>query len=229
MLKLHPVNHAKGDTNRYCGPSAISAVTGITTGEAARLIRSGNHKASVQGTSNGDVTRALHRLGIGAFEQGYAGSHTLASWLKHTHGARGGRVFLIAAGHHWQLVSGNRYVCGLSKDVVELTHPQVKRRARVEIVYELRTKAGGIVIPADIRKPKAKPAVGAAARAKAKALAAKIGVEIDRHTDLGSDYYYVSHPDLIDTPADPHDGDHYAHTWEDILDRVKDYERALAA
>lgn len=40
QLQIKPVNHGKvkADKNRYCGPSAISAITGMTTGEAARLI-----------------------------------------------------------------------------------------------------------------------------------------------------------------------------------------------
>ena len=41
MLTLNSVNHgtAKRDKNRYCGPAVISALTGITTAEAARRIR----------------------------------------------------------------------------------------------------------------------------------------------------------------------------------------------
>ena len=37
-LKLRPIKDGK-DKNRYCGPSVVSAVTKLTTGEAARLIR----------------------------------------------------------------------------------------------------------------------------------------------------------------------------------------------
>ena len=57
-LKLGPVVHGT-DKNRYCGPSVISAVTSLTTGEAARLIRMQSGKRSVKGTSTMEVKREL--------------------------------------------------------------------------------------------------------------------------------------------------------------------------
>lgn len=66
-----------------------------------------------------------------------------------------------------------------------------------------------------------------AARRAARRLAAKIGVEIELHADLGDDCWFVSHPALIDTPQDPHEGDHYAHDWTEIARRVQDYADAL--
>ena len=38
-MKIKAVNNSTSDVNNYCGPAVISAVTGMTTGEAARLIR----------------------------------------------------------------------------------------------------------------------------------------------------------------------------------------------
>ena len=228
-MQLRSVNSPKGDTNRFCGPSAISALTGMTTGEAARLLRHVSGRSKIMGASTRSVINALRLCGIRAMGRWTEGKPTLAGWLKATHGKRGGRVFLIVAGNHFQLVSGNRYVCGLTKDVVELTHPKVKRRARVTDVYEL--KADAITIPAQARKPKisADPykAQEAKARREAHRLAARIGVEIERHADIGR--WYVSHPDLLDTGADPWEGDHYAEDWRDALERVRVYEQHLAA
>ena len=64
-LKIKSVNHgtAKADKNRYCGPSVISAITGMTTGEAARLIRTISGVKSVKGTSTRQVRNALHTEG----------------------------------------------------------------------------------------------------------------------------------------------------------------------
>lgn len=77
------------------------------------------------------------------------------------------------------------------------------------------------------RKAEDAPKVRAAPGAKVKALAALHGVEIERHTDLDSRPWYVSHPDLLDTEADPHVDDHYAHTWPDVLERVQEIIAAL--
>ena len=97
QLKLRPVNHAKGDTNRYCGPSAISAVTGMTSGEAARLLRSVTGRTAIKGASSASVCSALARCGVRVEK---AREHrealpTLAAWLKYTHGNRGGKVILV--------------------------------------------------------------------------------------------------------------------------------------
>ena len=70
-----------------------------------------------------------------------------------------GRVFLIAAGHHWQLVSGRRYTCGRIREIVSIKDKQVKRRARVAEVYELTSN--NVIRPKDIdvshRKSKSNP------------------------------------------------------------------------
>ena len=161
-LKLRPVEHGK-DKNRYCGPSVISAVTKLTTGEAARLIRLQSGRRSVIGTSTSNVRRALESCNVQmtcvpaptGSRYGRSSGVTLARWLKLTHGKRANRIFLISAGHHWQLVSGNRYVCGrtASLGIVSIKHKQVKRRARVADVYELTSD--GVTKPdIDVSKPK---------------------------------------------------------------------------
>ena len=230
QLKLRPVNHSKGDTNRYCGPSAISAITGCTTGEAARLLRDVSGLASIKGASPVHVKSALARFGICVerVRVNVKDAPTMAAWLRATHGQRGGKVFLIVAWNHWQVISGNRYVCGISRVVVDLDSRYVKKRARVTEVYEL-TAPRGLTIPTEARKPKAKPDSAAGDRAKAKKLAAKIGVSIERHTDLDSRPLYVYLPAIGDDENEPHYGDHYVHCWEEVLERVKDYETYLAA
>ena len=161
-LKLRPVDHGR-DKNRYCGPSVISAVTNLTTGEAARLIRIQSGKRSVKGTSTLNVRQALQVCGIDMvwspapehFCYGRSSGITLAHWLRLTHGTRAERVFLIVAGQHWQLISGNRYVCGVVGDIVSIKDKKVKRRARVSEVYELISD--GVKMPdIDVSKPKSK-------------------------------------------------------------------------
>ena len=161
-LKLRPVDHGQ-DRNRYCGPSVISAVTNLTTGEAARLIRIQSGKRSVKGTSTQNVRRALEACNISMIwtpapagsRYGKSSGVTLARWLKLTHGTRAERVFLIVAGHHWQLVSGNRYVCGVTVDIVSIKDKKVKRRERVSEVYDLISD--GVKMPdIDVSKPKSK-------------------------------------------------------------------------
>lgn len=141
-LKLGPVVRTKKASNKYCGPAVVSALTGADTAEVARVMRHVSGARSIKGTSWGTVTKVLHLYGIGCcdFVTGYnrekGNRVTLTQWLRQTDRPTG-KVFLIAAGHHWQLVSGRRYVCGISKEVVSIRDKIVKRRARVEGHKEL--------------------------------------------------------------------------------------------
>lgn len=162
-MKIHPVTHEKGNANRFCGPSAISAITGMPTGDAARLIRIVSGKRSIKGTGDSEIRRALARCNVSTRpihapwwvdgRKPHKNAPTLAGWFKQTVEQRSnGRVFLIVAGHHWQVVSGRRYVCGLVEKIVSITAKGVKRRAKVQRVYEVTST--GIKVPAEARKSK---------------------------------------------------------------------------
>ena len=158
-MKIKAVNNSTSDRNRYCGPAVISAVTGMVTGEAARLIRHVSGQRKVTGSYAHHVIRALKLCNVGYNSNKFFGldtkrQPTLAQWLKSSKDVRtSGRVFLIVAGNHFQLVEGRRYVCGRTKDVVSVRSKLVKRRCRVEEVYEL-CQEGKIEIPNAARKPK---------------------------------------------------------------------------
>ena len=163
-MDIHPVTHGKGDKNRFCGPAAVSILTGMNTGEAARLIRHVTGKKLVAGTLGPHIDKALRRCNLYIdmiANYGYRETKlrpTLAQWLKETKVTRtAGRVFLVAAGNHWQVITGRRFCCGLTKEIVGFNHDKVKRRARVEEVYEVRLCVGRkqVMIPVEARKPKA--------------------------------------------------------------------------
>lgn len=63
---------------------------------------------------------------------------TLAAWLReHKNILTSHRVYLLAAGNHWQLITGFRYACGQVGEIVSVRDPRVRRRARVSEVYEV--------------------------------------------------------------------------------------------
>ena len=162
QLQIKPVNpgKVKADKNRYCGPSAISAIPGMTTGEAARLIRHVSGKRKVTGTSTRNIREALKRCNVISEPQNFGLSlhrrtgPTLAGWLKATVKERtANRVFLIVSGWHWQVVQGRRIVCGILKEPTSVRDKRARRRARVAEVFELFC-FGKLVIPEEARKPK---------------------------------------------------------------------------
>tara|TARA_R110000737_G_scaffold325625_2_gene339061 strand:+ start:1307 stop:2053 length:747 start_codon:yes stop_codon:yes gene_type:complete len=161
-IKLKAITDGK-DKNLYCGPSVISAVTNLTTGEAARLIRKQNGRSSIRGSYTHEVLDALRSCNIKATHWRKTGVRlnrktgpTLAGWLKMSKEDRTpGRVFLIVAGWHWQLVSGRRYTCGRIREIVSIKDTRVKRRGRVAEVYELTSD--NVTKPdIDVSKPKSK-------------------------------------------------------------------------
>ena len=244
-VNIKTVNHGttRADGNRYCGPSVISAVTGMTTGEAARLIRHVGGRKSVKGSYVSEVTRALEMCGIKSTYQnfglklGRSKGPTLAAWLRHTVKERTAkRVFLIVAGHHWQLVQGRRYVCGIVGELVSVRHKRVKRRARVSNVYEL-SSLGTIQIPAEARKPK-RDAVVSSDYAKAKRLAKKMEIDIDCEQIGPSRQYdvqkWISYDDVDENNEHLDFADlgvidgHCSYDWNEVLwklDEIAEYRK----
>lgn len=232
-MKFQAPTYPKGDSNRFCGPAVISSVTGMSTGEAARLIRSLTGKKMVTGVNDGHMARVFQACGICmASREMYAGSFkpTLAAWLAKPRDAS--KVFLVAAGNHWQLIRGRRFVDGIVQAVVPLDHPAVKRRARVETVYELFVFPGN-----EMRKPEAavkrpRPAKPPWEIADEKAgrefrkLAKLHNADWEGHPtrDTGAPFCVWGLRGLrLEDDGDPYAGDHGSDDWVDALERLKTY------
>ena len=161
-LKLRDITDSP-DKNRWCGPSVISAVTKLTTGEAARLIRELTGKRKVTGTYPIEIRSALESCNIQMVQLQFTGvveryngpdlkpktdaegrreydprsSITLSRWLRNTVKIRNAeRVFLVVGANHWQLVCGRRYICGLTRKIVSVKQARF-RRGRITAVFEL--------------------------------------------------------------------------------------------
>jgi len=229
-LKIKPVNHGavKADKNRYCGPSVISAITGMTSGEAARLIRHVGGRKSIKGSTTWEVKRSLDLCGIESkrttfgLTLGRSKGVTLAGWLKGTVKERtADRVFLIVAGWHWQLVQGRRYVCGIVGDVVSIKDKKIKRRARVSEVYEL-TSMGAITTPSEAIKPKH---TTNSFRGKAQRLAKKMGMEIGIDpTGYGDNSYWIDYEGEDDYVELGIIEGHCSYDWYEVLGKLEEIE-----
>jgi hypothetical protein len=221
-IKINPVTHTKGDKNRYCGPSALSAVTKMNTGEAARLLRHVSGRTSIKGCYTYHLLSALKLCSVSSTRIRLEGKRpTLAGWLKATVKQRtSDRVFLVVAGHHFQLIQGRRYVCGITGEVVSIKDPKVKRRARVSEVLELTADAK-IIIPDAARKPK-RDTSDRAMRREAKKLAKLWGFWVDY--DRQFNYWYVAMSDEAETLAhrigDALRDEHYCYSWGEIRSRM---------
>jgi len=222
-MKLHEI---KG-RNRYCGPAAIAALTGCTTDEAAVVIRSVSRQESVKGVHTHHLMQALALFGVRySHRETYcpASRLTLAQWLKKTDRPRG-KVFLVVAGNHFQIVTGRQYTCGRLRAMVSVRDERVKRRSRVEEVFAL--SAGVITKPSalawDEQKKKEARQIQAA-RPKAKKLAEAHGMRVEIDVlEYGNRHYYVYAKPETEAHQDyPFGGDHIVHDWREVLWRVEE-------
>jgi hypothetical protein len=226
-LTIKSVNNQRGDTNRYCGPAVISAITGMATGEAARLIRHVGGRKAIRGSSVREVTDALAMCGIKSEYQSFgmklsrSTGPTLAAWLKATVKERtADRVFLIIAGWHWQLVQGRRIVCGILGKPTSVRDKRVKRRARVANVYELHS-TGAITTPPEAKKAKSVDA-NRNHRSKAQSLAKKLGITIETERFYEFDgsrcyQYWIQYDGDFDYSDNGIIDGHCSYDWQEVL------------
>lgn len=147
-MKIYNIKRERGRaSNRFCGPAAISALTNKDTAETARSLRDRGGLRQITGTSERLLKETLYYdYGIDLYQLSDYSKNcmnrrpTLARWLKQTVKFRTkGRVFVIIAGNHYQIISGRRYVCGMVGEICSIRDKKVRRRARVEKVYEARS------------------------------------------------------------------------------------------
>ena len=235
-MKLNPVNRNKNG-NRYCGPAVISSVTGCTTDEAAKSIRTISGQRAVRGTATWHLLKAFKQhWDVGnkcLFEAHWRTPRnqlpTLAGWLRdNKHLRTSGRVFLIVAGNHFQLVSGRRYVCGITREVVSIKHDKVKRRARVESVHELigtpkRTDAGLAALASKPVQPD---------KVVARKLAREYGITIEIDNPDPEEFLAWVDANFLTDDEDPLYDNHCAISWCEIREKVEtlvDYINQRAA
>jgi len=230
-LKLKAITDGK-DKNRYCGPSVMSALTDLTTGEAARLVRKQSGRSKITGTSTSQMLDGLRACNIKAYRWQKPGVRlnrstgpTLAGWLKMSKEDRTpGRVFLIAAGHHWQLISGRRYTCGRIREIVSIKDKQVKRRARVAEVYELTSD--NVARPdIDVSKPKSKSSPAYYQIKKMVKQYPEFGLSYERD-DIGNFGYWVAMSEALEDYASETKHElcdcHGCDGIEEVVSRMKD-------
>ena len=136
-MKIHELNRGPKD-NRYCGPAAFSFLTGMNTSDASLVFRHFYGLYRVRGLATRHLVGALREAGLECRRKMLDGKPTLAQWLRESKGDRtAGRVFLIVAGNHFQIVTGRKYACGRIGAIVGLSDKRIKKRCRVENVFEV--------------------------------------------------------------------------------------------
>lgn len=116
--------------NRYCGPTAIAAVLGVTTDEAARVARAISGKASIRGMKYALVLDVLKHFGCTVEFFLVQERLTANQWVQSNKALFRGNHVILAHGNHYGTLLGGKFLCSLSnREVVGLKDiPKLKSR-----------------------------------------------------------------------------------------------------
>ncbi len=127
----HALPTAGRGHNRYCGPAALAAITGLSTGEAAKLLREISGKAYIKGTAVSTMLAALNQCGFPVTHKATGSAKmapTMKRWLEDCYD---GSLVLVEAWNHWWAMADGYFVdsfCNLLTPVSDIHHPRCKIR-----------------------------------------------------------------------------------------------------
>jgi hypothetical protein len=141
----HRLLSAPHGRNVWCGPAALSAVTGCSTDLAALLVARDRYATDcarrirgVRGTYTAEICRALNRLGWNAVPNTFP-SHdreSLASWLRRFRGDRRARI--VSAANHW-VAAQDGYVADSRGGLVRADASALRRALVVDVITAERS------------------------------------------------------------------------------------------
>ena len=142
----HRLLSAPHGANPWCGPAAISAVTGCSSDLAAMLVARDRYATDcarrirgVRGTYTEEVRRALLRLGWDSVPTWVQSSdrESLASWLRRFRGDR--RAKIVSAANHWIAIQDG-YVADSRGGLVRADASALRRALVVDVIVAERSR-----------------------------------------------------------------------------------------
>ena len=172
---MFDVTHANGRHNSYCGPAAISSLTGMTAEDGASLLRKVTGKRSIKGTPSWGMIKAFRELGMGV-ETVRVSANTIGKWT-----GRGTSRYLVIVGGwtngHYIAVEGTKFWdSGYLNGQNGASLKSISRKG-LRSVWKITGRASMAVIP----KPKK---CSTSVRGKVMKLAKSLNVEIWDDGDL---------------------------------------------
>jgi hypothetical protein len=216
---IHALVH-DNKSRLWCGPAAIALITGQPTSVIHRMILEGRRgrctrdSRAVTGTTHAEVYQVLRELGykdqrVAPIAGVFPAAHLVECIAFETH-----LPVLAATADHWFIVFRGQYFDNRHPEGVEM--PEEMRGQLVDTVMAWRQVAAP-KLPA----PKPPPASRHPDMRKALRLAKEYSIEVEREGDI--DAWYVHCPAEVDEVDDIFEGDHYAHSPTEVLDKVTRY------
>lgn len=216
MSTLHPI---KG-RNRYCGPSAMATVLGVTTDHAARVIRGFSGERWIKGVSTDHLTASMEQLGVRIrYTRIDAAYESLAAWLECNMQVFQAPYLILQFGvvndSHYGTISAGMYQCNLSKVPVPFEAIPFKPFAGIVFgIFEVLERP--VVTPRDAK------VMERGVLSKAKRIASRCGIIID---NFDGAWFEISCPEM--EHDDPLEGRNSTDDVRVVLALVKEYRDCL--
>lgn len=99
---MYDITHnEKGLRNNYCGPAALSAIAGITSEQAAALLRHIGGRRAICTTYDREMIGAMKALGLKIQQKHFFGKPTVKKWKRPK-----GKLLVAVTGHYICVQSG---------------------------------------------------------------------------------------------------------------------------
>lgn len=201
---------AKITGTRYCGPTALSAVSGLGTLEISRIIRDKyEHQKYVKGLYASQLQCVLTQLKIRHVKTSYDFPLTLRRWREERQ--RPDATYIVWVTGHFLTVKDNRIVCTQNGGVEFDFDDSKYLRCRVMATFEICSEP---TIEDDLilkTRRKVDPCY-----AKFRSLAKRFHVDVER-SETGTIWFYLPEH-LIDSEFggdDPLDNQHYGYNYQE--------------
>lgn len=217
--------HTLKGRNRYCGPAVIALLTGMTTDDASRLIRTISRKPMVTGTSTKemlvalDYSDVLHKQVLGHIPRDMKSRPTIAAWLETIQPEK---LYLVEAGNHWQLIGSGHFVDGIVKKPVPVTDKRARRRSKIKNAWLVNNSQA--VIPRERIDSLPKKNMDHI-HVRRKIVELIKGTEIEFHDpDYQGGTIYVYPPEEFSHGIrDEYGEEHFCDSWQEALERAEVY------
>ena len=116
-LKIRDVVR-KENSNKYCGASALSVITGLDSSICARILADFDEEVMIKGCTYKTMIRGILNYGL-KVQRVYDLPKRLGGFIKQRK-VGDKNFYLIVARNHYQIIQGNRYVCGQAGKVASI-------------------------------------------------------------------------------------------------------------
>lgn len=234
MSKLHAIKHDLR-TTLWCGPAALSTITGKATSHVHEAIRQSKNPAyyhkPIKGVSNGILVKAAQMLGCEIFEHfNYARERcnatrfgvaapkwqppTLARFCREHRELLRKETLIINVTGHYVVVSGRSFIDNHTKQVVPLSKAP-HRRCRVQASFVVRAGFKPDAVKPATPKPVFPSIRGTVERAK------QFDIIVEPH--LPGEYWVYPPPGYENEVVDPYFDEHLAYDADEARKRVDRY------